>query len=74
MTLEHKETASKLIQSSIDANGVKIFIGAEHELFKKSENFTTDMLGKILRRKAEGDPVLKAKLEKADLAHRAKRD
>lgn len=35
-TLERKETASKLIQSSLDANGVKIFIGTEHELFKKS--------------------------------------
>ena len=36
VTLERKETASKLIQSSLDADGVKIFIGAEHELFKKS--------------------------------------
>jgi len=36
VTLERKETASKLIQSSLGADGVKIFIGAEHELFKKS--------------------------------------
>ena len=36
VTLERKETASKLIQSSMGADGVKIFIGAEHELFKKS--------------------------------------
>ncbi len=35
-TLERKETASKLIQSSLDAEGIKIFIGSEHELFKKS--------------------------------------
>lgn len=36
ITLERKETASKLIQSSLGADGVKIFIGAEHELFQKS--------------------------------------